>query len=70
MLRGMMPEEVGSVINSALGAGGLEIRWVQMWFDWFFLGSVLLTVAGIAVGRVFGGWDEDWDEARELGKRV
>jgi hypothetical protein len=72
MLRGMMPREVGSVINSALGAGGLEIGWVQMWFDWWFLGSVLVTVTGIGIGRVVGatGWEGDWDEGAELGKRV
>lgn len=72
MLRGMMPREVGSVINSALGAGGLEIAWVQMWFDWFFVGAVVLTVAGIWVGRCVGGvgWEEEWDDGVELGKRV
>ena len=77
-----MPREVGSVINSALGAGRLEIGWVQRWFDWWFLGSVVVTAGGIWVGRVVGGsgagdWGEGWDDdgygygggGVELGKR-
>ena len=71
-----MPREVGSVINSALGAGRLEIGWVQRWFDWWFLGSVFVTAGGIWVGRLLGGgagdgegWDDDGYGGVELGKR-
>lgn len=74
MLRGMMPKEVGSVINSALGAGLLEPAWVQRWFEGFFFLAVLATAAGIFLGRQISGlatWDDDtgWDGGVELGKR-
>lgn len=72
MLRGMMPAEVGSVINSALGAGLLEPRWVQAWFDGFFMISVLVTAVGIFMGKQIGGNafdDSTWDNDIEMGKR-
>lgn len=74
MLRGMMPKEVGSVINSALGAGLLEPAWVQKWFDGFFMLAVVLTGAGIFLGKQISGtgtWNDDvsWDSDVELGKR-
>ncbi|KIX02285.1 uncharacterized protein Z518_08224 [Rhinocladiella mackenziei CBS 650.93] len=73
MLRGMMPKEVGSVINSALGAGLLEPAWVQRWFDGFFMLAVAATTVGIFLGRQISGgasWEDDtgWDGAMELGK--
>lgn len=73
MLRGMMPKEVGSVINSALGAGLLEPAWVQRWFDGFFMLAVVATGVGIFLGRQMSGvamWEDDagWDLAQELGK--
>ncbi|OAL39501.1 hypothetical protein AYO20_01371 [Fonsecaea nubica] len=73
MLRGMMPKEVGSVINSALGAGLLEPAWVQRWFDGFFMLAVVATGVGIFLGRQISGastWEDDtgWDLAMELGK--
>ena len=73
MLRGMMPKEVGSVINSALGAGLLEPAWVQKWFDGFFMLAVIGTGVGIFLGRQLSGaatWEDDtgWDLAMELGK--
>ena len=75
MLRGMMPQEVGSVINGALGAGVLEPRWVQKWFDGWFMTAVLVTVVGIFLGKQLGGnaFDDDsaaWDGDMEMGKRV
>lgn len=75
MLRSVMPQEVGGVINSALGAGLLEPRWVQKWFDGFFMAAVLLTAFGIFLGRQIGGanvFDDDttWDNDVELGKRT
>ena len=74
MLRGMMPKEVGSVINSALGAGLLEPAWVQRWFEGFFMLAVVTTGAGIFMGRQLSGvasWEDDtrWDLATELGKQ-
>ena len=74
MLRGMMPKEVGGVINSALGAGLLEPAWVQRWFDGFFMLAVVVTGTGIFVGRHLSGaqtWEDDtgWDGAMELGKQ-
>jgi hypothetical protein len=69
MLRGMMPKEVGSVINSALGAGLLEPAWVQRWFDGFFMLAVIATAVGIFMGRQISGaatWEDDM--TMELGK--
>jgi len=73
MLRGMMPKEVGSVINSALGAGLLEPRWVQKWFDGFFMFAVISTALGIFLTRQLGGAaavDDDfrWEGDTEFGK--
>lgn len=74
MLRGMMPKEVGSVINSALGSGMLDPTWVQKWFDGFFISAVIITAVGVSIGRSVGsgsllddggGWEGDI----ELGKR-
>ena len=73
MLRGMMPEKVGSVINGALGAGLLEPAWVQKWFDGFFILAVTGTAAGIFLGKQIGGGllddDPGWDRDVEMGKR-
>lgn len=73
MLRGMMPKEVGSVINGALGSGMLDPRWVQKWFDGFFICSVVLTAIGVFIGRSVGSGnlvdDTGWDGDIELGKR-
>ena len=72
LLRGMMPQEVGSVISSALGAGDtVEMGWVDSWFEGWFLTASALTAAGIFLGRKLGGgsdWDDDED--MELGKRL
>lgn len=73
MLRGMMPEKVGSVINGALGAGLLDPAWIQRWFDGFFMLAVVVTAVGIFLGKQIGGgtWNEDtgWDRDVEMGKR-
>lgn len=74
MLRGMMPKEVGSVINSALGAGLLEPAWVQRWFDGFYMFAVISTGFGIFLGRQISGvatWEDDtgWDLSMEMGKQ-
>ena len=67
MLRGMMPEKVGSVINSALGAGLLEPAWTQRWFEGFYFAAVLVTATGIAVTRSWR-WDDDptWERDVEM----
>jgi hypothetical protein len=67
MLRGMMPEKVGSVINTALGAGLLEPAWTQRWFEGFYLLAVILTTVGIGVTRSWR-WDDDpgWDRDVEM----
>ena len=74
MLRGMMPETVGGVINSAMGAGLLEPAYVQNWFNAFFMFAVLITTIGIFLGKQMSGsgaWDEDngWDKDIEVGKQ-
>lgn len=67
MLRGMMPEKVGSVINDALGAGLLEPAWTQRWFEGFYLAAVVVTAVGIGVTRSWR-WDDDtsWDRDIEM----
>jgi hypothetical protein len=73
LLRSMTPKEVGSVINDALGTGVLEAKWVDRWFEGWFLIAVGLTAVGIWAGRKIGGggeWDDDvWDNDVEMGKR-
>lgn len=72
MLRGMMPEKVGSVINGALGAGLLDPAWIQRWFDGFFMLAVAFTTGGLFLGKKIGGGiiDDDpvWDRDAEMGK--
>ena len=60
MLRGMMP---GAVLGEGLGAlGGKDgVAWIDGWFERWFLAGVILTVAGIWIGRNIGGSD-DWEE--------
>ena len=74
MLRGMMPKEVGSVINDALGSSVLEPAWVEKWFDGFFISSVTVTAMALWLGRSMGGagsWDDDGGDGDiELGKRM
>lgn len=71
LLRSNLPDEVSSVITEALGAP-LEGRFVEGWFESWFLVAVGLTSTGILVSRKMssGEW-EDWDDAgdMEMGKR-
>lgn len=70
LLRSNLPEEFGGVISEALGAP-LEGRFVERWFESWFLIAVCLTAVGILLGKKFGTadeWEEDYDEM-ELGKR-
>ena len=60
MLKAMMP---GAVLGEGLGAlGGKDgVAWTDGWFERWFLGGVILTVAGIWVGKKIGG-NDDWEE--------
>ena len=60
MLRGMMP---GAVLGEGLSAlGGKDgVAWIDGWFERWFLAGVILTVAGIWIGRKIGGSD-DWED--------
>ena len=69
LLRSNLPQEVGGVISEALGAP-LEGRFVEGWFESWFLVAVGLTATGILVGRKVGGggeWEDE--EGMEVGKR-
>jgi hypothetical protein len=71
LLRSNLPEEVSSVISEALGAP-LEGRFVEGWFESWFLVAVGLTAIGILIGRKVGNGDEGWDddgEDMELGSK-
>jgi hypothetical protein len=61
LLRSNLPEEVSSVITEALGAP-LEGRFVEGWFESWFLVAVGLTATGILIGRKVGNADEGWDD--------
>jgi hypothetical protein len=72
MLRGMMPEHVGGVIDGVLGKGLLEAGWVSRWFDGVFMLAVGCTAAGLFMGKQWGGgFDDDpgWERDVEGGKR-
>ncbi|KAK5732322.1 hypothetical protein LTR17_010636 [Elasticomyces elasticus] len=71
LLRSNLPEEVGGVISEALGAP-LEARFVEGWFESWFLVAVVVTGMGVVVGRKVGGtgdYDDDEGEGLEMGKR-
>lgn len=70
LLRSNLPPEVSSVITEALGAP-LEGRFVEGWFESWFLVAVGLTATGILIGRKVGSGDDEWDdlEGVEMGKR-
>ncbi|KAJ9621249.1 hypothetical protein H2203_007301 [Taxawa tesnikishii (nom. ined.)] len=71
LLRSNLPDEVSSVITEALGAP-LEGRFVEGWFESWFLVAVGLTAVGVLIGKKVGGSDwDDWDDGGdvELGKR-
>lgn len=72
LLRSNLPEEVGGVISEALGAP-LEARFVDGWFESWFLVAVGLTATGILIGRKVGGGDDgvwdDFDEGIEMGSK-
>ncbi|KAI9659803.1 MAG: hypothetical protein M1821_001154 [Bathelium mastoideum] len=73
LLRSSLPREVGGVISDALGAP-LEPRFVDGWFEGWFLVSAGVAAAGVWVSRRVGGdadgagWDDLGGEV-EMGKR-
>ena len=70
LLRSNLPKEVASGVGNALGAG-VEARFVEVWFErWFLLGG-LGTAIGIFLGRQMGASDGlEWDDADiELGTK-
>lgn len=71
LLRSNLPPEMSSVITDALGSP-LDSRFVEGWFESWFLVAVGLTATGILVSRKVGSGDwDDWDDAGDLetGKR-
>lgn len=73
MLKGMMPVNVVGEGLKDLGGGKGGMDWVDGWFERWFIGGVVITAAGIWLGRKLGGGDEDddYDEggSLEMGKR-
>lgn len=71
LLRSNLPKEMGSVIEIALKAP-LDTAFVERWFEGWFLGSCVVTAAGIFVGRSIRSgmeWDDGEDMDLESGKR-
>ncbi|KAI4727528.1 hypothetical protein E4T49_04681 [Aureobasidium sp. EXF-10728] len=67
LLRSNLPSEVSSVISEALGAP-LEGRFVEAWFESWFLIAVVVTSIGILISRKMGSsadW-EDWEESQDM----
>jgi len=67
LLRSNLPSEVSSVISEALGAP-LEGRFVEAWFESWFLVAVVLTSIGILISRKVGSsadW-EDWEDNQDM----
>ena len=66
LLRSNLPSEVSNVITEALGAP-LEGRFVEGWFESWFLVAVGLTSVGILISRKMSSeeWDE-WDDEGDL----
>ena len=72
LLRNNLPREMGSVIETALGAP-LDTAFAERWFEGWFLGACGVTAVGIWIGKSVLGtsdWEEDVEEVDiELGKR-
>lgn len=68
LLRSNLPAEVGGVISEALGAP-LEPRFVEGWFESWFLVAVALTGMGIIVGRKVGAsgeWEDEFEDGGDV----
>ncbi|OHW91167.1 G protein-coupled receptor protein [Colletotrichum incanum] len=68
LLRSNLPREMGSAVGDAL-EGALEPRFVDWWFEGWFLMSCAVTGLGVWISRKIGG--EDWDEygSEEMGAK-
>jgi hypothetical protein len=62
LLRSNLPDEVRGVVSRALGAP-LEPRFVERWFEGWFLAATAVTAMAIVISRsVNADWDEVGDE--------
>jgi hypothetical protein len=61
LLGSNLPEEFSGSVTQALGTP-LEPRFVEGWFEGWFLVAVAVTSVGIWVGRRFAGEGEGWDD--------
>ncbi|KAF6807453.1 Golgi pH regulator [Colletotrichum sojae] len=68
LLRSNLPREMGSAVGDAL-EGALEPRFVDWWFEGWFLGSCAVTGVGVWISRKIGR--EEWDDygAEEMGPK-
>ncbi|WYZ39947.1 hypothetical protein EsH8_IV_000288 [Colletotrichum jinshuiense] len=68
LLRSNLPREMGSAVGDAL-EGALEPRFVDWWFEGWFLLSCAVTGLGVWISRKLGG--DEWDEfaAEEMGAK-
>ncbi|KAK2052190.1 hypothetical protein LY76DRAFT_598806 [Colletotrichum caudatum] len=68
LLRSNLPREMGSAVGDAL-EGALEPRFVDWWFEGWFLTSCAVTGLGVWISRKIGR--EDWDEygTEEMGAK-
>ncbi|CCF36066.1 hypothetical protein CH063_07716 [Colletotrichum higginsianum] len=68
LLRSNLPREMGSAVGDAL-EGALEPRFVDWWFEAWFLMSCAVTGLGVWISRKIGS--EDWDEyqSEEMGAK-
>jgi len=57
LLRSNLPREMGGVIEEALGAP-LDVKFVEVWFESWFLGTCVVTAVGIWVSRNVVGTGE------------
>ncbi|KAK1962734.1 hypothetical protein LY78DRAFT_660982 [Colletotrichum sublineola] len=68
LLRSNLPREMSSAVGDAL-EGALEPRFVDWWFEGWFLMSCAVTGLGVWISRKIGR--EDWDEygSEEMGPK-
>ncbi|KAF9877475.1 hypothetical protein CkaCkLH20_05175 [Colletotrichum karsti] len=68
LLRSNLPREMGSAVGDAL-EGALEPRFVDWWFEGWFLGSCAVTGVGVWISRKIGR--DEWDDfgAEEMGPK-
>ncbi|OLN85677.1 Golgi pH regulator [Colletotrichum chlorophyti] len=68
LLRSNLPREMGSAVGDAL-EGALEPRFVDVWFEGWFLTSCAVTGLGVWISRKLGR--EEWDDygTEEMGAK-